>query len=106
MTKLTYFFKKYNNIVKMNGQVDLSIIGGEDRINLTSDLCKKLADLVRDPTRGVSMEGELRNKLREEYHADLLTCLDTLTLLAHSEASFLDTLTILKKLQTGITKSV
>lgn len=70
----------------------------DDKINITANLCKKLVALVKDPTRGQTLEAPLRNKLRDTYADDLLTAIDVLALIASTEESFHDVLAISKKL--------
>ena len=77
-----------------------------DKINICSDVAKKCAAMVKDPTNGQTMEADLRNKLRNEYYDDLITSIEMLTLVAHIESGFHDILSIQKKLQTGNTKSI
>lgn len=74
-----------------------------DKISLTTDVSKRLAELVRDPTRGQTLEADLRNKLRQEYFEDLLTSIDVLSLIAHSAEGFHDIIAIKKKLDSGKT---
>lgn len=75
----------------------------DDKINITHTICKKLVALTCDPTRGQTMEMELRNKLRKLYSEDLLNCIDVLALIASTEESFHDVLAIQKRLESNQT---
>lgn len=79
----------------MAEEVDLSTTS--DKINLTTDVCKFLADRVKDPTKGAIYEAAERNKMRDEAYTDLVTGIEVLSLLAHAENGFYDVLNIAKK---------
>lgn len=52
----------------------------EDKIELIATTARGLAELLKDPTKGgtVQMTSELRNEAREELYEDLCVCIDTL----------------------------
>ena len=83
-----------------------TVIAEYEKIDITSEVAKKLVSLVKDPTGGASMELDLRNKLRAEYSEDLLTAIDMLTIICHTADDFHSILAIKRKLELNITKSV
>jgi len=88
-------------IKKEKDESEIADSDQESRIEITSDVAKKLADRLKDPTQGKTMEVELRNKLRQQYHEDICETIDVLTILAHSSEGFHSILAIKKRLESN-----
>ena len=74
-----------------------------DKIEVTSEVAKRVAELLKDPTQGKPIDGDLRNKLRQQSYDDMVESIEVLTLLAHSSESFHNVLAIKKRIESGVT---
>lgn len=68
-----------------------------DKIELIVEVCRKLAEIMKDPTQGKEMPADQRTKIREEAYEELVGAIDTLGSLAQINEDFYDILNIAKK---------
>lgn len=70
-----------------------------EKIELISETCRCLADLLKDPTKGgsESLTSEQRTELREEVHGELILCIDTLAAAAEFHSGISEIVNIAAK---------
>lgn len=71
----------------------------EDKITLIADTTRELASLLKDPTKGGSIQltSEQRNEAREELYEELCICIDTLAAGAEFHHGIFDVISIANK---------
>ena len=69
-----------------------------DKITLLTNVCHKLAELLKDPTCGKEMAPEARAALRSEAFENLTSAIDTLSLAAQLNEDYYDIVNIAVKL--------
>lgn len=74
-------------------------IDDSDKIEVITNLCQLLADILKDPTHGGKKElsADGRQAARESAHDELLTTIDVLAASAHFNQGFFDVLNIVSK---------
>lgn len=68
-----------------------------DKIEMCTEVGKKIADVLKDPTKGKDMPADERNRRRAEAYDDIITCIDVLAAFASSADGLLDIMQLREK---------
>lgn len=68
-----------------------------DKIEICTEVGKRIANILKDPTNGKDMPAEERNRKRAEAHDDIITCIEVLAAFASSADGLLDIMQLREK---------